>query len=320
MSRFGIRTLVASAALLAAASLASAQGWAGKGRLQGQIKNQEGEPIQGAKVTLRHVDYPDEGPEPLVTDKKGRWAYLGLTGGDWKIVIEAEGYVGSEGSARVIETAFGPGEMIRVELRPIPEEVKRSREGAEILSWIEEGNSLLDAGKYAEARAEYERALEKLEETDKPAVLRGVANTYYREGAVEEAVATLKQALEIVPDDAGTLQLLITLLVNEGREEEAQTYMAQLPEESRLDPDTLLNMGIKRYNEGNMDEALKFFDRAVSENPELATAYYYRGLVYLGQENAEAAIADLTKLLELDADHPNAAEARQFLEYLNSEQ
>ncbi|MCP4661474.1 MAG: tetratricopeptide repeat protein [bacterium] len=320
MSRFWIRTLVALTAFLVVVSLASAQRWAGKGRLQGQIKNEEGEFIEGATVTLRHVDSPDEGPDPLTTDKKGRWAYLGLAGGRWTILIDADGYLGSEGSANVIEGAFGPGETIRVELRPIPEEVQREAEGARIVAWIESGNTLLDAQKYAEARAEYERALEKLEESDKPVVLRGIARTYYQEGSVEEAIATLKQALAIEPDDPGALELLVTLLVNEGREEEAQTYMAQLPQESKLDPNTLLNLGIKRYNDGNLEEALEYFDRTVSENPAMATAYYYRGLVHLAQENAEAAAADLSKLLELEPEHPKAAEAKQFLEYLQPQQ
>lgn len=320
MSRFWTRVFVALTAFLVVVSLASAQRWAGRGRLQGTIKNQDKEPIEGAKVTLRHVDSPDEGPDPLFTDKKGRWAYLGLAGGTWTIVIEAEGYVGSEGSYNVVETAFGPGETIRVELRPIPEEVERAAEGAQIVEWIENGNTLLDQQKFAEARAEYERALEKLEESDKPVVLRGIARTHYQEGSVEEAIATLQQALAIEPDDAGTLQLLVTLLVNEGREEEAQTFMARLPQESKLDPDTLLNMGIKRYNDGNLEEALTYFDRTVTENPAMATAYYYRGLVHLAQENAEAATADFTKLLELEPEHYKAAEAKQFLEYLQPQQ
>ena len=80
-----------------------------------------------------------------------------------------------------------------------------------------------------------------------------------------------------------------------------------------MDPATLLNIGIKYYNEGKMDEALAEFDRVVGENPTLADAYYYRGLAYLAQDKAAEAKADFQKLLELDPNHANADEAREFL-------
>ncbi len=48
----------------------------------------------------------------------------------------------------------------------------------------------------------------------------------------------------------------------------------------------------------------------------MATALYYRGLVYLGRGENDLAAVDLRKFLELEPDSPKAAEAKEFLSYL----
>jgi tetratricopeptide (TPR) repeat protein len=306
--------ILALACLLAAAVPAAAQSWAGKGRLQGVVTDQQGNPIAGAKVTLKSPKDPEAGPPPLTTDKAGKWSILGLTGGQWTIAIEAEGFVGAEGPAHVNE--FAPAPAIRVKLNPITKEMRQEAKGNEAVTLVEKGNALLLEEKYAEARAQYEQALGHLEPKDQPAVLRGIARTWYQEKQHDKAIETLKQALAIAPDDVESLRLIVTLLAARGKEEEARAYMAKLPAGATVDPNTLLNVGIKLYNDGKYAEAIAEFDRVVRENPTLPDAYYYRGLAYLAAGKSAEAKADLQKLLELDSNHAKAAEAREFLKQL----
>ena len=78
-------SLLALFALILAAAPAQAQAWAGKGRLQGSLKDEQGKPVQGATITLRkgtdRVDPKADGPKPLLSDKNGKWSILGLGGG-----------------------------------------------------------------------------------------------------------------------------------------------------------------------------------------------------------------------------------------------
>ena len=299
------------------------QSWAGKGRLQGQVKDESGKPVEGAKVTLRNgsdrVDPAKDGPAILTTDKNGKWSVLGLTGGAWGILIEKPGYMTSEGQVSVNEYAVA--QPINVTLKVPPKEVieKAQQESAsgQAKAAIERGNSLLAEGKYADARAAYQEGMGKLEDKSlHPAILRAIADAYYKEGKSDQAIDTLKQSLALAPDDPVTLQLLVNLLVAGGKESEAQTYMAKLPQGTKLDANTLLNLGIKSFNEGKMDQALEQFDRVVQENPQNADAYYYRALVYLNKgKNAEAK-ADLQKLLELDPNSKYAKDAKEFLKDL----
>ena len=102
----------------------------------------------------------------------------------------------------------------------------------------------------------------------------------------------------------------------QGKEKDAEQYIALLPQGTTVDPATLLNIGIKHYNEKKLDEAIAEFDRVVRENPTLGDAYYYRGLAYLASGKTAEAKADFQKLIELDPKHANAEEAREFLKSL----
>jgi tetratricopeptide (TPR) repeat protein len=313
------------AGLLASTVPLSAQAWAGKGRLQGEIRDEQGKPIEGAKITLRQgterVKPEADGPKAITTGKNGKWSVLGLAGGPWGILIEKQGYMPSEGQVAVNE--FAVAQPINITLKVVPKEVQQKAAeasgNAKAKAAIEEANALLGQNKYADARARYEQALGFLEVDDpdlKASIQRTIARTWFEEGKTDQAIDTLKKSLEVKPGDVETLQLLSTLLVSAGREKEAEAYMAKLPAGTKVDPNSLLNLGIKLFNEKDLTGALDKFDRAVKDNPDLATAYYYRGLTYLGLNKTAEAKADFQKLLELDPNNPNAEEAREFIKSL----
>ena len=299
------------------------QSWAGRGRLQGQVKDEAGKPVEGAKITLRNgneaVDPKKDGPAVITTDKNGKWSILGLTSGGWGVLIEKPGYIPSEGRVSVNE--FAVAQPLVVTLKVIPKEVvqKAEKESAtgQAKAAIEKGNALLAQDKYAEARASYEEGMAKLEDKSlHPAILRAIAQAYFKEGKIDQAIDTLKKSLELAPEDPVTLQLLVNILVGAGRETEAQTYMAKLPQGTKVDANTLLNLGIKSFNSGKMDEALAQFDRVVTENPDLPDAYYYRALVHMNKSQNKEAKADLQKLLQLDPNSKYAKDAQEFLKSL----
>ena len=373
-------SLLCAVLLLATAPLA-AQVWTGRGRLQGQVIDENQQPIAGAKITLRWNKDPSSGPPVITTDKGGRWAVLGLAGGAWTALIEAPGFVTAEGPAEVRESG-GPAPPLRITLRAIPkEQAGGGPEAAAVKADLERGNALLRESKWAEARAAFEKALPQIAPEHQPMIQRAIAQTWTNEGQpqkaielltpiaasassdvetakalaqahlaakqpeqalvvlgsakaaapadsgilrltaqayidqkkTEEAISAVKQAVEATPDDAELLNLLASLLVDAGREEEAKTYIARLPQGAKIDPVSLLNIGIKQYNDNKMTEALSSFDRVVQENPELAEAYYYRGMAYLAQAKVKESKADLEKFLALEPNHAKAADARLVL-------
>lgn len=347
MRNRGLQAALLSTLLLAASTALHAQAWSGRARLQGQVNDQSGKPIEGAKVTL-HLN--DAGPAPITTDKRGKWSILGLADGVWKVTIEKEGYVTSEGQVKVSEFQQVPPIVIQLRVapkqEPKPEEKKGPSKGEIVNGFIDQGNALmteaantydncvahppsgvaaksvkatcekLAAPKYDQARGLYQQAYDQADPKNKPAILGGIARVYAAEGNNAEAITTLKSVLAATPDDQATTKLLVDLLVASGREEEAKPYMAKLPQGASVDPNALLNLGIDAYNKKNLTGALNYFDRVVQDHPDMAEAYYYRGLVYLQQNKIPQAKADFQKLLDTDPKSSHASEVREYLKSL----
>lgn len=90
-------SLLAAAVLVAFAAPVAAQ----NGRVQGVVKDLNGEPIKGAIVKATH---PEAVPREFtaVTDDRGRFAIIGLrTALTWKFVVTAPGYFDVEGNLLV---------------------------------------------------------------------------------------------------------------------------------------------------------------------------------------------------------------------------
>lgn len=308
-----VRNLLVSVLIVALAAPLAAQDWKGRGRLQGKVVDPDGKPYEGARITLHMEGDPQAGPEPFVTDKKGRWSFLGLTGGTWKILIETDEYQLSEGTFQVSE--FGNPPPIEVRLKaPTYEQVQ-----SHAVDFVDRGNELLQAGQYAEARAQYEQALATIDAANRPAVYRGIAQTYLQEEQPAQALATLEKALEAAPDDVTNLKLIVSVYLAEGRNREAEVYMARLPAGAKVDAVSRLNLGIELYNANDLDGALEHFNQVIVDFPDEPDGYYYRGLTYLGQQKSAEGAADFKKFLELAPDSPRAEEAKQFLEYLEGQ-
>jgi tetratricopeptide (TPR) repeat protein len=303
------------------------QSWAGKGRLQGQIKDEQGKPVEGALITLRHgtgpVDPKADGPKTVKTDANGKWSMLGLTGGAWGVLIQKDGFMESQGQVTVNEYAIAQPINITLKVPPkamVQEAQKQNTQALEAKSALERGNAMLQAGKYAEARAAYEEGMGKLEEKDRaalqPAIYLAVADSYSKEGKNDQAIDALKKSLEVDPNNVDTLKLMVSLLISANREAEAKTYMAKLPAGTTMDPAVRLNLGIKAYNEKKPEEALTQFNQVIAENPNLSEVYYYRAMVYISQNKSAQAKADLKKLLELDPNSKFASDAKEFIKEL----
>jgi hypothetical protein len=96
--------LIATAVIVAAiAAPAAAQ----SGRVQGVVRDLNGEPIKGAIVKATH---PDAQPREFtaVTDDRGRFAIIGMrTATTWNFLVTAPGYFDVEGSS-LIRSQMGP--------------------------------------------------------------------------------------------------------------------------------------------------------------------------------------------------------------------
>lgn len=193
-----------------------AQDWAGKGRAAGRVVTEAGEAVEGAMVTLVQLS-SNNGPEPFATNKKGRWSYLGLGGGTWKVVIQAEGFKISEGTVPVNEFTANPPVEITIYANPY--------------AAIDVGDTAFEAGDFAAARAEYEKAAAGLDPAPAARLRARIGDTYYQEGNMAAARGEYEKALpHIEPGE----QVHIRLQLANSYQQEQQYAKARAEYEKAL--------------------------------------------------------------------------------------
>ncbi len=303
--------LAATAVLAVSLCQARAQDWRGKARIEGKVFNEKGEPIGRARVELK-LTRSKAGPT-VEADAKGHFAYFGLAGGDWEVDVSAPGYDTFRTSVHLSEVYRIPPMDVKLAAAAVPvSEVPAAPKNAapDVIPLLEHGNALLEQKDYADARAQYEKALAVI--PDNPAILRAIARTYCGERKLDEAIATLTKVVEKDPADSEALFLLANVQLERGNLEEGRATLEKIPPESIKDPAAYLNAGILLLNKKNPAAAREQFDKAVRIKPEDPDSYFYRGLAALQLKRKADAKADFGKYLELAPNGAQAADAREL--------
>ena len=308
--------MIAGLLMVGLATEVAAQDWSGSGRVRGKVTGPDGKPIAGANVYYRMVENPDAGPPPFVTNKSGSFSFLGLKGGVWMVRIEAEGYQPWSSGVPVEVFSTGVSEPVDAQLVRLPDEVLEAIKRDEASGILKAGDALSANGDHAGARAEYEKALAKVEDADKPIIYAAIGGTYVNEGKVDDAKRSYETALAINPDHIESLKGMCNIVAYQGDMALADELFARIPAAEPIHPNILITMAMGHFNQGDTAAAKALLDRAIRDFPNDALSHYYRGLTELSLGENDVARADLARSLELDPNHREAANARDFVSQL----
>jgi len=294
----------------------AAQDWAGSGRVKGTVTATDGTPIAGAKVYFRMLADREAGPPPFTTNKKGAYGFLGLKGGTWVVRVEADGYYPWSSPEPVEVYSTGVSDPVDAKLEPVSAEELAALARYQANENLRAGDELVAKGDFAGARVEYEKALATVQDIDKPVVLSVIGATCLNEGKIDEAKHAYEQALAIDPKHVESLKGMCNIVAYQGDMALADQLYARIPADEPIHPNILITMAMGHFNQGDTDTAKALLDRAIRDNPGDALAHYYRGLTKLSLGENDAARADLARSLELDPNHREAANARDFISKL----
>ena len=122
------------------------------------------------------------------------------------------------------------------------------------------------------------------------------------QGKLEEAAQAYHCALEINPNDADTYNNLGSVLVGQGKLEEAVQAYHQALEISPNDADVHYNLGRALVGQRQLEEAVQVYHQALGINSDDADVYYYLGKAFTEQGKLEEAIQSYAKALEINPD------------------
>jgi tetratricopeptide (TPR) repeat protein len=112
-----------------------------------------------------------------------------------------------------------------------------------------------------------------------------------------------------------------------GYDAAAAAALAQTPPNKQLAASEYFNKGAVFTNANRSDDALKAFDQALTEDPEKAEAYYWKGIAMMGKGETKdgkfiapnGTAEAFNKYLELKPDGPMAQPAKDMLTAIGSE-
>ena len=313
MLRRGWRPVALAAVLTAAgAAPAAAQDWKGNGRVEGKVVDVDGKPIVGATVKL---DLPSRGGGTTVTsDKKGRWAILGIAAGQWNVDIMAEGYAPKRGTFNL------PSENAR--LAPMVTKLEKAGPpppDPALMEAIKKGDAAYKAGRFAEARGEYEKVLALKPELG--ATLHElIARCYSQEGNYAKAVEHLDHVIKAQPGNVNLRVLAAQEALRGNMLDKGLQLLSGIDESAVKNPEIFYNIAVILRNQpdapGETKNALKtieYLDKTIALDPNYVDAYWQRGLTYLGLQKTAEAKADFQKVVELALGTPQAELAQKAL-------
>jgi len=296
--------------MLILASFALAQDWTGQGRQIGYVYDEEGNPLEGVKVKLLFVK-TQSGFE-TTTDKKGKWAAMGVNGGQWFIDFELVGYEPKKIMTSILDyrQVNKPIELAlkKVEGLFVTEEMKEE---------YKKGIGLFNEGKYNESIPIFNMIVEKFPEAY--IVYMNIGHTYFQLENYDEAEINYLKVLEREADHVDTIIGLGNCYMNRGDSEKAIEWYNKIEFEKIEDATVLYNVGTIFYNNSKFDDALKYYKKAVEVQEDFLDAIYQLGLTYLTKGSNAEALAQFENYLKFDPDSPKASQVQSFIDYLKKQ-
>jgi tetratricopeptide (TPR) repeat protein len=226
---------------------------------------------------------------------------------NWNLDFAAPGYETKRVSVNL------SGESAR--LQPVTVPLKKSGPPPELKAAAEKADAAYKAGRYDEARAEYEKLLAM--RPDLAAMInQQIGFSYVQEKQYAKAVEYLEKVVAADPANA-QIRAIAAQAALEGRMlDKARTLLAGLDELKVTNPDIFFNMGVNFFNAGEVKDAIDYFGKTVKLDPAYVDAYYRRALAQLGLGQTAEARADFQKVVELQPDGEMATMSRKALDQL----
>jgi tetratricopeptide (TPR) repeat protein len=315
------RFAVALAALAAVfALLLPVSAWAlGQGRIYGKVLDEKGAPLGGVKITVT-CDAVSGFKMEATTNDKGDYAFsLVDATKTYKYHLEKEGYQPWEEQVKVpIETNMKKEfrltsvGALQAEARAKAEAEMTPQEKA--VQAYNAGAEAYNQQNLAAAKAKFQEAV-GLDPTLATA-WSVLSQLLLAEKNYKEAAAAAESALAIDATDDRALRVRLDAYKGLGDKEKVKEATAAL---ATADPKVaaiaFINEGVTLYNAGKMNDAKAPLEKALELDPTASRAHYLLGICYSVDDKAKAR-EHFTKFLEMAPDDPDAAAAKEMLQYV----
>lgn len=121
-------------------------------------------------------------------------------------------------------------------------------------------------------------------ESKQPSIIKNIAFVYIEKGDNEKAIAAVKSARDIAPDDVNLILTEANLQIKLGNKDEFATLMN---EAIKLDPQNAtlyFNIGVISGEQGDLEKAKEYYNKAIDLKPDYVDAYINLGSAMLTKD------------------------------------
>jgi len=315
------KSIVIILLLFSTSNFILAQSGRGKARLKGEVLDKDGNPIENAKIVIASAKYQGLSFE-TISNEKGKWTFMGLGSGMWRVSVAAEGYFPAYTDMNVRQLKKNPD--ITIALEKIEKAANIPSQDGSSLHLFNQGNKAFAEKKYDEAISAFEQFLEKNPESYQVHI--NIGNCYIQKNELDNAALEFHLVLErinLAKDDSGDAEIAAKAMAGigevyllKGDFENAQTYIKKVLEKFPEDEYLTFNMAEIYFSNNKIDDAITYYEQSKQINPEWGKPYLKLGYAYLNKGNFEKAKENLKLFIDVDPDSPDVQTAKNMLEYL----
>lgn len=283
-----------------------AQAGRGKGRVRGMVKDEEGNPIVGAKIVADTTRY--EATFEAQSDESGRWAILGMGTGPWRFTASKEGYIPQILNLDVATLRSNPPLDFVLKEATVAGILGGKEKTRELLLQAEQN---LDAGKYDEALKSYQEVI-----AENPSIYHlhvNIGNCYLEMGEYDKAIAEYQMFLEQEPDNSPVISKLGEAYVRKGDFDQAVGYFEKVIELSPEDHIMYYNIAEIYFDGGEIEKAIEYYQKSIEVKPDWSKGHLKLGYAYLNKGDNDKALLHFEKFLELEPDSPDASLIKELI-------
>ena len=179
--------------------------------------------------------------------------------------------------------------------------------------WYIRAWSKMSLAQFAEAIADFQKYIELA--PNEPSGYSDLAWAYYQKGDYPLALNEIEKALRMAPENRSLVERKVLILNKLGKKDEAEALAAKITNYVKDDPISLSNLGVLFANNRDYKTAVDFHSRAIAlynekikidprfpqtHKTDLVNIYMNRGNAYYGLKDYQHALADYTKVIDLD--------------------
>lgn len=293
-----IRRSLALLAVTLGLAVLAAPAYAQSGQVRGKVVDVQGNPVDGAKVSIQNVETTGRSLETK-TNKKGEYIQIGLAPGKYKITV-------SKGDLTVTKDVQIHLDMAQLDFTLAPgqgapmtkeEAAKQQAKVKAVQQAFTDGVQLSNDGKNDEAIAKFQEVIATVPNCAE--CYANIGTVYGRMKKYDESEAAYKKAIELKPDFGEAYNGLATVYNAEKKFDLAAEASKKATELSGAGTPgapggggsaaAVFNQGVILWNAGKIPEAQAQFEQAVKLDPNLAEAHYWLGMSLLnGGKTADA--------------------------------